>query len=205
MKPEEILAIGFGATIFLFLISLTDRSLRANNKKYKKFKKRRFKLTGIETVLFGLPFLIYFEASIFLVSISSTVDNIIFRFILIGVFSLGTIDFFLYLNHVLHEMLQNVSVNSKLKTIEVKRFGNQFTLDLDNPYTTLIIYKPFYPKKYTNRDLQLFGAKFGMVKISNNENTVSVSVLRRFDYRPFLNTMKEENITVVKRQINFIL
>ncbi len=206
MNGALIIGLSFGGLIILMLTALADRYLREGNRT-KSFRERRFRQTGLELFLYGIYLLLIFGMGLtFIIGGSMLIDYSYYWGLIPIIAGVPFIlDFFLFINHLLNEFSQKITIDSKNSILTIKKFGKEIVFDLKDINTKIEIYKPPFDKYYTNKDIQITGAKFGKTIIRNGKNKISISVQRRMDIQPLIRVMNPDNVLTIKRQINFIL
>ncbi|TKC06930.1 hypothetical protein [Pedobacter frigoris] len=113
-------------------------------------------------------------------------------------------NFLLFVNHVLHEVLQNVYIDHERRLLVSKRLGKSIEIEMDNPSTQKIHYVPLWRTGYGPRNFKLFGALFSKTIIRNGGTQIQLSSMRnkRLHLSEYIS---EGNTKVIKQQINFIL
>ena len=187
------------------LTALADRYLREGNRT-KSFRERRFRMTGLELILFGLYLMLIFGMGLTFIIVGGMLMNQSYWGLIPIILGIPfTLDFILFTNHVLNELSQKITIDSKNSKITTRKFGKITEFDLKDKNTKIEFYKPPYDKNYTSRDVKIVGAKFGKTIIRNGKNKISISVLRRIDIQPLTRVMNPDAILTIKKQLNFIL
>ena len=196
--------IGFfiAGVIVLLLTTFIDRAIREGNKS-KSFLNRRFKYTSLELICYALYLSLGLGFAMMIVLLAISTGN--WLCIIIGIIAgfLCSVNFFLLINHIFYDVFQKVTMNYQSGTLSVKRFGKMTVIKLDDPGTKQRQYIPPWRKSYGGRDFKFFGARFSVTVILNGNSKVKLSSLHRKHF-DFSSRISDNNITVIKKQINFI-
>lgn len=205
MKSDVIGGLTLCGLLVLALVTMLDLGLREVNNS-KSYLQRRFHLTGLELSLLGL-YLLFIAAIGLLLAYFGTlliIDKHVpgIFFIVIGL--AFTIDFTLFINHVLHELLQTIDIDISTGILTTKRFGKITQIDLLDEATHLNKYLP-NDKTYTRRDVRLTGARFGKSTLISHDAKITISALRRVHRKQISDFISNSRIKTIQRQINYIL
>jgi len=204
MRISTILILALVGLVILLLAALIDSSLREGTEKYKQ---RKFELTTLELILYGLYFLFFFSLGVLIIYFgldNKLVDNIILKVLITIAGFLFTINFILFLNHLFYELFQKIQLDVDNKKLTLNRMGKYKEILLDNDETFISYYKPINDKKYGRDDFQLFGAKFYKIIVSDGTSQIKISALNRIKIEDFIPLIGEERIYIKRMQIIFI-
>lgn len=202
MNPIIIFVFVLLALMILSLITLVDSTLKEGTKKYNE---RKFTLTTLELILFGLYLLFFFVFGVLIIYfVIKSFDNLIVSILAFVVGFLFAIDFILFVNHLVYELFQKVYIDTENKKVTLSRMGKHKEIEFNKAETVIHYFKPINDKRYGRYDFQIFGAKFDKIILSDYKTQIKISALNRIKLSDLLPLVAEENIYIKNSQINFI-
>lgn len=203
---NRIIIIGLAAGVIITFLLVT---LGGNGWKEEHSAGRpgngKFKASGMELLAHGLSLLWIGIIGLCLVSLGFrlSVKSRIFL-VLVPAGILLMIDLALLLNHLLHEMRQQIRFDPGSGI--VTRHGNRgrVSIDLRHADTHIAFYTPPFTHSFTSRNYKLCGARFSKVVISNAKTEIVFSSLLNIDVRRLAGCVSQDRIRNEKKQLNFL-